>query len=312
MLGGLIRGLARSLRRSIAWSVATRVPIVERVVQPVPGKAGWVRIAVSGFVFQMPEHRWWNTFVRDWEADTFRAYRALIRPGDSVVDVGAWIGPTVMFACACGAGRILAIEPNPTCRPYLDALAAAIPSTGAELVVCSVGVGAIAGEVEFGLTDGREIAPRASASLFGRGVRIQVARLPDLLARHGIINPDFVKIDTEGAEFLIADQIGALSTQPGIRIFLSLHPPMVPASVDTSDLINALAHFDLYDARLKPIAHDTVTARIHSSEPMPSWGTIFGNYFEIMLVPAGEPLKKGPRQRPVVAARRESRVNGVT
>ena len=42
---GLIRGLARSLYRSMAWSVVTRVPIVERVVQPVPGKAGWVRIA---------------------------------------------------------------------------------------------------------------------------------------------------------------------------------------------------------------------------------------------------------------------------
>lgn len=291
MLRKLLKDSTDQIIRSLVWTVVTRVPLVERVVQPVPGKAGWVRIAISGSTFLMPDHVWWKAFADGWEADTFRAYRTLIRPGDAVVDVGAWIGPTIMFACVCGAGRILAIEPNPACRRYLDALVDAVSPTGTELVVCPAGVYAAPGEAEFGTPDGR-IAARSSASLAGRGVRIEVARLPDLLARYGFLNPAFVKIDIEGAEFTIADQIAALAALPGIRVFLSLHPPLAPIDIDKRDLTAALARFDLYDGRLEPIAHETVAARVFSNERMPGWGTAFGNFFELTLAPHGEPLKR--------------------
>lgn len=292
MLRGLLNELGTGLLRSLVWNVVTRLPLVERVVQPVPGRAGWVRIALRGTTFVVPDHRWWKAFANEWEADTFRAYRALIRPGDTVVDVGAWIGPTIMFACVCGARRILAIEPNPACRPYLDALVEAVLPRKTELVVCPTGVFAAAGEAEFGIPGGGELVARASASLTGRGVRIEVARLPDLLAKYGFINPAFVKIDIEGAEFTIADQIAALAAVPGIRVFLSLHSPFAPVGFDKRDLMAALAHFDVYDARLEPITHEAVSARVYSDEPMPSWGTAFGNFFEVALAPRGEPLRR--------------------
>jgi len=291
-LGSVLGEMARALGRSVLWQLATRLPLVERVAQPAPGRTGWARIAVRGTAFLVPDHPWWRqAYAAGWEADTLRAYGRLIQAGDTVVDVGAWIGPTVMFACACGARRVLAVEPNPACRPYLDALVDAANRLGVELAVCSTGVHAVAGEVEFGTRTG-EIATHSNASLAGRGVRIAVDRLPNLLAAHGYARPDFVKIDVEGAEFAIPDQIGAIGAHPGVRVFLSLHPPLVPAGADTSALTATLSGFDLYDARLAPLSHDEVAARVVSPERFPAWGTPLGNYFELMLVPRGEPLER--------------------
>lgn len=303
VLRRLFREVGTDHLHRLTWSVLTRLRWMERVVRPVPGRPGWVRIAVRGTTFTVPDHRWWKVFVEQWEADTFRAYRVFIRPGDTVVDVGAWIGPTVMFATACGAGRILAIEPNPACRPYLDALKQCVPYYQTELLICPTGVFSAAGNAEFGIPGGDDLAARASASLSGRGARIEVDTLPSLLAKYGVTDPALVKIDIEGAEFVITDQIAALSEVPGIRVFLSLHPPFAPADSCKDQMMAALEGFDIYDARLEPVTRETVSARLHSADPKPSWGTVFGNFFEIALVPRGETLRKIRGPRTAMAAR---------
>jgi FkbM family methyltransferase len=262
----------------------------ERVVQPAPGRPGWVRIAVDRRVFVMPEHRWWGTFASGWEADTLQAYRTFVRPGDTVVDVGGWIGATVMFATACGAGRVLVVEPNPLCREYLEAARDSAQRNGTAVALCWDGVGPRSGEAAFGNMDDGRISTRSGASLFGRGTRIHVEPLPVLLGRHGFEQATFLKMDIEGGEFLIAGQIAALAAQPGLRVFLSFHPPLLPQGVDRGELLKALDGFDLYDAALQPIRHEAVAQRIHSTEKRPAWGTVFGNYFELMLAPRGETL----------------------
>lgn len=292
VLRGLFREVGTDLVDTLTWGVLTRLPLVERAVRPVPRRPGWVRIAVRGTTFTVPDHRWWKVFVKQWEADTFRAYRAFVRPGDTVVDVGAWIGPTIMFATACGARRILAIEPNPACRPYLEALKQSIPPDKTELLISTTGVFSVAGNAEFGIPGGAELAARASASLFGRGTQIEVDTLPGLLAKHGITDPALVKIDIEGAEFAIPDQIATFSRMPGIRIFLSLHPPFAPGDSYKDDMMAALEGFDIYDAHLEPVTRETLSARLHSNDPKPSWGTVFGNFFEVALAPRGEPLRR--------------------
>jgi FkbM family methyltransferase len=235
----------------------------------------------------MPDHGWWKTFAGGWEHNTERAYRRLLRPGATVVDVGAWIGPTVMFACACRARRILAIEPNPACRRYLDVLQAHLMAHGTELIVCSTGIHAAAGEVDFGTTSG-ELMATSAASLRGTGARVRVDRLPEVLAKFGFESPTLIKIDIEGAEFIIADQLRAFSAAPATRIFLSLHPGLEPEPDRRNALVAALAAFDLYDTSLNPITLDVVAARIKSEEPFPKWGTEYGNFFEVLLVPRGE------------------------
>jgi FkbM family methyltransferase len=290
LLSKLLSHLLGRLVEAITWRLATPFPFIERLVQPAPGRPDRVRIAILGKTFEMPDHRWWPKYAMDWEPGTLRAYRALVRPGDTVVDVGAWIGPTVMFACARGARRVLAIEPNPLSLPYLEALADAVRANGTELSICPEGVFSAAGEMDFGMPTGIELLPESVSSLLGRGTRIKVAPLPDLLARYGFAEADFFKIDIEGAEFAIADQIAELASRPGLRVLLSLHPPFAPADIDMRELTRALAVFDLYEMTQRPIAHDEVAARIASQEARPAWGMPGGNIFDLLLAPRGERL----------------------
>jgi len=58
---------------------------------------------------------WALTGRNEWDPMCWRALRAVMRqrPGSNVIDIGAWIGGTSMYAAALGAGSVLAIEPDP-------------------------------------------------------------------------------------------------------------------------------------------------------------------------------------------------------
>lgn len=74
--------------------------------------------------------------IPDYEGMVERVYRAVLRPGDCAVDIGAHTGRhTVPMAQAVGAGgRVLAFEPLPDCRRTLQAIVAgAIGSAEVEI-----------------------------------------------------------------------------------------------------------------------------------------------------------------------------------
>jgi FkbM family methyltransferase len=55
----------------------------------------------------------WADYDRGaWEPQTKEAIEHFITPGSTYVDIGAWIGPTVLWA-APHAGRVVAVEPDP-------------------------------------------------------------------------------------------------------------------------------------------------------------------------------------------------------
>jgi FkbM family methyltransferase len=47
-----------------------------------------------------------------WEPETFDAMHQIVSPGDKVIDVGAWIGITALYAASLG-GDVIAYEPDP-------------------------------------------------------------------------------------------------------------------------------------------------------------------------------------------------------
>ncbi|GGZ85780.1 FkbM family methyltransferase [Novosphingobium arvoryzae] len=149
-----------------------------------------------------------------WEFWLTRYFAAVIRPGDTVIDVGANLGYyTVLAADLVGpSGKVVAIEPNPAVFRRLAA-SIALNGFGAQTSARNV---ALAGAGESGTRpffvpegepkNGRFLAPHETPEgLAGHGSVFDVAL--------GSINPDefervdLIKIDVEGAELAVLDHL---------------------------------------------------------------------------------------------------------
>ncbi len=132
-----------------------------------------------------------------WEDYFFRAF---LKPGDHVIDVGANIGFTSLLAATITSAPVLAIEAHPDTAARLEANVAA--NGLSNLITCrNLAAGERTGDVEFSTEradDRRSIARHDQKS-----VTVPMRRLDDIVR-----TPDHVallKIDVEGYELFVLE-----------------------------------------------------------------------------------------------------------
>jgi FkbM family methyltransferase len=140
----------------------------------------------------------------EWEITGLGVYEtagASIDPGDTVIDCGAHVGLFTKFALSRGAGRVIAVEPDPTNIAMIESNLAAEITAGRVTVVKA---GVWDEKSTLVLADSQEDSARHS---FVRGVPnstplpgIPVLPLDDIVAELGLDRVDFIKMDIEGAE----------------------------------------------------------------------------------------------------------------
>ncbi|WP_444843374.1 FkbM family methyltransferase [Enhygromyxa salina] len=146
-----------------------------------------------------------------WEPHTFKVFRRFLDPGHSCVDIGAWIGPTALYA-AQRAGRVHAIEPDPVAHAQLEANVAANPDLGDRIQLHRQCIAPESGPVD--LYAGGMY--HSDASAFGDSMSGMVAaperpgqpscqvegvKLVDFLDQENITDCSFIKMDVEGGEY---------------------------------------------------------------------------------------------------------------
>lgn len=182
---------------------------------------------------------YWDAYdLGEWEPTTHAYIDQYVTPGSTYIDIGAWIGPTVLWAAPL-AGRVIAIEPDP--NAYVSLAANTTHLTNVEIYPYAVGpttgTGLISAHIQggFGSSMSHLVGPTPSGDHDDEhGVEVSTWTLPDLFTTFHLTDVSLVKMDIEGSEALCLDSIGPWLADQGIPLLVSLHPnwysqPLDPA-----------------------------------------------------------------------------------
>jgi FkbM family methyltransferase len=177
-----------------------------------------------------------------WEPGTLRTIEGLVEADATFLDIGAWVGPTSLFAAACGAGRVVALEPDPAALDQLRANLAENPDLASRIEVVPRALHPVAGSVALGVR--RKPGDSMSSVLLagGGGAGFEAPALtPDELAR---MLPSgrrlVVKMDVEGAEYALLPALGPVLDRAS-ALLVSFHPTVLAeAEPDSAARVRAL------------------------------------------------------------------------
>ena len=162
-----------------------------------------------------------------WEPATLDVIAACVGPGTAVVDLGAWIGPTVLYAARKGRS-VLAFEPDPAAAAVLRENVALNPDVAERIEILERAVWTRAGAMTMA-SRGRPGDSMSSLVHRSGAVTWEVECMtPDEIAAR--LEPDaplFVKVDIEGGEFAVVPALGPLLDRPRVDCLVSFHPGFV-------------------------------------------------------------------------------------
>src|SRR5690606_26233032 len=153
-----------------------------------------------------------------YEPGQTRPAEELIRPGATVMDVGAHVGYyTLLFSRLAGpAGRVVAFEPNPRNLPVLRWHVARNRCGNVRVEAAAAAERTGAARFERGGGSGTGRLAESGA------VEVRTIRLDDFMSAEGA-GPDVVKIDVEGAELDVLRGAADMLRDARPTVLLSTH-----------------------------------------------------------------------------------------
>ena len=236
--------------------------------------------------FKVRNHWFFNEFeTHGWEPQTYFTYKNYLTKETTYVDIGTWVGLTVMFASEIGVNKIYGIEANKlsyeltceNCKMNKLTEKATIDN------LCILDRDNTL--VHFGSTNSSETS--SASSIKGNSWLIPSIKLMTYLKEKNIQDDKlFIKIDIEGAEELIVEDLKNLAEKKDIIIYLSIHPTFWDnKEVAGRNILDACYKFqEVKDSANNNLAKEKLEEMIFTEDSHPAWGTIHGNFFEVTLI----------------------------
>ena len=170
------------------------------------------------------------------EPDLFRGLRATIRPGDVVLDVGAFVGIYAILEArwAGDQGRVVAFEPTPSSATLARRHFAWNGETSRRITLIEAAVsdratrGVLHEYDAHGMPYTNSLAKAADTDRPARTREIPVVTIDDVCREHRIV-PSVIRMDVQGAEMHAL--LGARETirsAPRLTLLVEMHPQCWP------------------------------------------------------------------------------------
>jgi FkbM family methyltransferase len=206
----------RSVLVAVAELVVRRVPAFPGRFRLAEGLLSWLRHNGDsmgtrvvrtryGFRFRADLGDWLGQYVYlhgAYEPPTARVFAALVKPGDTVLDVGANSGFFSLLSAhlAGPRGRVFAFEPVPSVRDELEANLRLNQAATVEVVPMAVTAASGTVTIHEGPEGHKGISSLRHIQRSTQRIDIRAIALDDIRDRIG--QPTLIKIDVEGAELL--------------------------------------------------------------------------------------------------------------
>jgi len=171
--------------------------------------------------------RWRFEFLMGWnERESVACCQKLIKPGMTVVDIGAHLGYyTRLFSQLVGStGKVLAFEPCPENYPLLKHNLSARQYSNVQLFDCAISDQS--GRVPLYLSPGHSNHSLLPGYTETQGIlEVESISLDAFLSQQGIQRLDFIKVDVEGAEPLVlAGMRQTVAHSPQLAMLIECNP----------------------------------------------------------------------------------------
>jgi len=188
-------------------------------------------IECRGRTFQASIDRhpsFWQRLSRgEWEPETFEIFDRFVDEKRPYIDVGSWIGPTLLYAAQI-AQSAYGIEPDPVAFSELLENVALNRSRMGNVSLFNGCISTKTGKIPFGSLD---CGGDSMSSLLFAGGRtrwlVDSLTFQDFVAQNCITDCGFIKIDIEGGEYEILPTMKAFLSMHRPTIYLSLHPGLL-------------------------------------------------------------------------------------
>lgn len=205
---------------------------------------GYLDVSIDDFDFKCNlenRHFWRRVLSNDWESETFAILKRYLRPELTFYDVGAWIGPTTLYASAL-CHRVIAFEPDTSAYRHLlhnlelnqiqNVTSFNVALAQPEGIRPAGSFGGYLGDSMTSLVYTPDVADVPMTQFV-------CLNLEQLIERLELPVPDFIKIDIEGGEFDLLPAISDLLLRFRPVLYLSLHEPYLPEA-EREAAMNAL------------------------------------------------------------------------
>jgi len=202
-------------------------------------------------VFDENRRFWDSVRSGSWEPETYLVFDNYLKPDTYYFDVGAWIGPTVLYASHL-TKKVFAYEPDPIAFSELKKnidLNQTNPAIS-KVEIFREAISVETGNIEMGSkSDGGDSLSSVLLSDEDKSWEVPSISVEKMLNRAGISDEKvFCKVDIEGFEYELIPSLGSILERPKTTLYISLHPQFLWNTIEKPSKWNLPGHLN---ARLR-------------------------------------------------------------